>query len=133
MTRGKVLILLITPLAAYPLGAAALLGGDLVMGEAIVWWMIKHDQRRLWDLFWSDAAMAVPITYLTFALVTVGFVRSRKRVRTPPVLLVACGGLIGWAAGAFAAGSAIGISQLALCLVGLLVTAPPATALRLED
>ena len=133
MSRARALILLTTPLTAYPLGVAALLAGDLATGEATVWWMIEQDQRALWDVFWSDAATAVPLTYLTFILVTFGFVGSRNLVRTPTTLLVVCGGLIGWAAGAFATGSVIGIAQLTLCLVGLLVTAPSAAVLRLED
>jgi len=128
----SLLSLAVAPLFGFPLFAGALVLADSVAGEGLFLYQLRYEQRLLATQFLQDAMAALPLAYLTAALlVAVGFGLHRVG-RTGQLVreLAIVGALAGIGLGFVLAGSPLDPGMWALGVAGLLFAGALALPLR---
>ena len=129
--RTRLLGLLAAPLLAYPIMAGCLLLVDAWGGEHFLSFYLRHEQRLLWNTFWSDYLAATPAMYIVVGLGVGTFLlfrRFRSDVPVFAVVLLLAG--LGWVAAIYLTSSWVGTTHAAMVVAGALVGTPVAALLR---
>ena len=136
MKKTAVLGMILTPALGYPLFAGVLFLHDTLVGDRLLLYQLRYEQRYLWETFWADYLQALPVFYgLSLLLLAVFLVLRRTLPLRSATWLLLLGALLGWGVGAYLTGAGwsgavvavtiagIGFSALLALFVGLLQTA----------
>jgi hypothetical protein len=123
--------LALTPLLAYPAMFASLAAADMLRGERLVAFHVRHEQRLLWDTFWADFVAALPVAYVVAGglVVTTLVLRRVAPHRVSAWTLVPLAALTGWGLGVYLTGSMMSTAHASLAVAWAIVGVPLAYCL----
>lgn len=133
MTAVAAVVLLLTPLVAYPLAATALVVVDSLAGERLFLYLAAYERRLLLDTFLADYRASLPVALLlSLLLMTLGLLARRWRgdVWATPVSVIG-GGAAGFCGALVISGAAPGATHVALTGAGAVHGLVVAMGLRL--